>query len=177
MPIKDIVFGPNGGGMTTSDLSWMTRRIKFSDYLPWIAYDPVTDIYLNADNTIGYLWECLPLCFAGEKTQSALEGLFRLGYPAGTVLQFILFADPNLESHLEAYHGNRSRDLPLARQTADEFSFFLKQATNESTFGAPLRNYRLFVALKMPSSADWVFSPAKHSGRQCLSSRLARPNM
>jgi len=33
------------------------------------------------DETIGFLWECTPLAFAGEKTTFILEGLFRIGIP------------------------------------------------------------------------------------------------
>ena len=104
----DVIFGARGG-MTRKDLRNLTRRDRFSDYLPWIAYDGETEAYHNADGTKGFLWECSPLCFAGEKTLFTLEGLFRLGLPHGSVMQFILHADSHIDPYIEAYRSGKTR--------------------------------------------------------------------
>lgn len=54
--------------MKFADLRKMVRRDSFSNYLNYVAYDPETETYLNQDNTVGMLWECTPLSFAGAKT-------------------------------------------------------------------------------------------------------------
>jgi conjugal transfer ATP-binding protein TraC len=81
--ISGLLFGRNGG-MTLKEIESMTARSRFSDYLPWAAYDRETKVYLNVDNTLGFIWECSPMSFAGESAATTLEGLMRLGLP-GTV--------------------------------------------------------------------------------------------
>jgi len=149
MSILGFLTGRNGGA-TLADIQNLTRRSKFSDYLPWIAYDPATRVYLNTDNTVGCMWECVPLCFAGDPTQTALEGLFRIGFPEGSVLQFTLFADPDLQNFLDAHKSTRARDLPLAEHATRELCRFLLESCKKNSFGAPFRIFRLFISLKIP---------------------------
>ncbi|MBI5643233.1 MAG: TraC family protein, partial [Deltaproteobacteria bacterium] len=76
-------------GLTKALLGKMTEQDKFSSYLPYVAYDPGTRTYHNADGSRGLIWECTPLWFAGEATAKTLTGLFRSGIPDGSVMQFI----------------------------------------------------------------------------------------
>ena len=79
----------------------MTFRNSFSDYLPYVAYDPETEQYHNADNSVGFLWECTPLLYGNDNIFNNLNGLFTSGLPEGSVMQFILYADPNISSILK----------------------------------------------------------------------------
>ena len=56
MGIMSALLGRNGG-VTRGELRRLAQREKFSDYLPWIAYDQHHKIYLNSDNTFGMMWE------------------------------------------------------------------------------------------------------------------------
>lgn len=145
------IFGKKGG-LTYRELEDAVRRNRFSDYLPWVAYDPETKVYLNIDNTIGYLFECLPLCYAGESTFSTIEGLLGTSIPRGSIIQFVLFADPWIEDIIDSFKSLKVRDDSLVRRCTEELSSFylsgkkgLKQMQN-----IPIRNFRLFVALKIP---------------------------
>jgi conjugal transfer ATP-binding protein TraC len=89
---------------TIIDLKELTARDRFSSYLPWVSYDEDTKTYHNSDDTVGFIWECVPLAFAGDKTSFILEGLFRTGLPFGSVLQFIRTArttSANIASYLD----------------------------------------------------------------------------
>jgi len=150
-----LLFGD--GGLRKSELAAATRRNKFSDYLPYVAYDPETKVYLNNDDTVGMLWECAPTVFAGTKTVSSMEGLLRVPFPKGAVLQFILHADPHLDPILDAYQGTVKRDGELFRAVAQSLTdYFREGAKGEWKNGQLLRNFRLFVAAKWPREAKGV---------------------
>jgi len=150
--LSQFLFG--SFGMTHSELRKMGQRSKFSDYLPWIAYDEETKVYVNDDNTVGLLWECTPLSFAGEKTFFTLEGLFRLGLPESSVMQFILYADKNIAPFIEAYKDGKQRELPIVREATGKYTEYLADGVDgmDVFLNTPVRNFRLFVALKLPAN-------------------------
>jgi conjugal transfer ATP-binding protein TraC len=151
----DMIFGVRGG-MTLKDLRDMTRRDRFSDYLPWIAYDEDSGAYHNVDGTKGFIWECSPLSFAGEKTLFTLEGLFRLGLPHGSVMQFILYADRYIEPYVDAYRRGKTRNLPIVREATENYASFFENGVDgmDIFLKTPLRNFRLFVAVKIPEERE-----------------------
>ena len=140
------------GGMTKAELSRMTSRSRFSNYLPWMAYDPETKVYINQDNTAGFAFECNSVSFAGEKQIDTLEGLFRLDVPEGTVMQFILFADPQISHYVERYKGLKVRDSEVVQESAKRFAEYMYEGVNglEKMSRIPVRDYRLFVTFKFP---------------------------
>ena len=107
--LQRLVLGP-ADDLRHSDLDKMTRRSPFSSFLNYLAYDPDLEVYLNQDCSLGMLWECAPVIYAGPKTITALEGLFRAGLPKGSVIQLIFHADSHIEPILERYQENRTRD-------------------------------------------------------------------
>ena len=102
-------------GLTFQDLKDETYRKRFSHYLPWVTYDPETKVYGCSDDSVGFIFECSPLAFAGEQTMETLEGLVRLNVPSGSVIQFTLLADPYIEPYLSAYKALKTRDSDLTR--------------------------------------------------------------
>lgn len=143
-------------GVTHSDLDSETYRKRFSDYLPWIAYSDETKAYLCADNSAGFVFECGPLAFANEKTAETLEGILRLNIPTASVLQFILIADNRINRYIDMYKSLKTRDEDLSRESAKRFSRFLLDGTEglAKMSNIPVRDFRLFVAIKFPVS-DW----------------------
>ena len=154
-----------GGGLAARWLQRMLDRDPYSSVLPYCSYDPDTGVYCNQDDTIGFLWECLPLSFAGAKTVATLEGLFRAGLPEGSVLQMIMYADPYVAPVLNHYACARVRHDPMVSGFAEGQVAFLQRATqaSERLANIPVRNFRLFVAVKMPISTretakSWVMA-------------------
>ncbi|MGD0235582.1 MAG: TraC family protein [Syntrophorhabdales bacterium] len=139
-------------GLTYTDLKNETYRKRFSEYLPWIAFDRQTKAYLCADNTAGFIFECSPLAFAGEKTADTLEGILRLNLPDGSVLQFILVADDHIDPYVTTYRSLKTRDDPLVRKGVERFGAFLLSGTEglQKLNTVPVRDFRLIVALKFP---------------------------
>ncbi len=149
--IRDLFLGKDGG-LTSAELEGLAQRNTISRYLPYSLYDEEARTYLNIDNTLGFMWECTPLCFAGEKTLDTLTGIFRAGLPMGSIVQFTLFADPHIKDYVEVYKSLKTRDSALVRKTTESFSRFVMQSVKgiEGCAGIPLRTFRLFVSVKLP---------------------------
>jgi len=81
----NLFFGGNGG-LLKSSLTKLTSRTPFSKHLPYGTYSPEEQLYINTDETIGFMWECKPLVYASDQTFKILEGLFSAGMPEGSVL-------------------------------------------------------------------------------------------
>ncbi|MBI3753969.1 MAG: TraC family protein [Deltaproteobacteria bacterium] len=141
---------------TKKELNALTYRNQFSKYLPWIAFDRDTGRYCNTDQTTGFIWECSPLSFASNNIALTFEGLFRIGLPDRSVIQFILYADPNIDHLTDSYAGTRGKTDPIIEQSTEAFIRFLKAGTTglDSLQNIPVRNFRLFVAVKVPFLQD-----------------------
>jgi len=151
-----ILFGKNGG-LTHRELEKMTFRNKFSDYLPYVAYDEETEVYLNTDGTAGFIWECTPLVYASPAIFDTLRGLFSASLPVKSVLQFMLYADPYIKPVIDAYRRLRERDNELVNYATDAVYEFMMEGARKGVKnfqGIPVRNFRLFVSLKMPMEKD-----------------------
>ena len=140
------------GGLTHAELDKGVHRNKFSKYLPYIAYDDESEVYLNTDNTIGRIWECSPLNFAGQSTITQLEGIFKLSLPEKSIIQFILYADDYIDPIVAAHKRVLIRDNAVLVKTRQKFCDFLVEGKNgvEALGGTPLRNHRLFFTVKIP---------------------------
>lgn len=135
-----------------SDIESMTFRNKFSEFLPYRAYDANCKTYHNMDNTYGFLWECIPLVNASDKIFSILEGMVNAGMPENSTMQWILWADPNIEPYLEAYTRTKVHGGELAEKAVANVTRFFRDGTKgiDKIAGTPIRDFRLFVALKIP---------------------------
>lgn len=155
------ILGKNGG-LKKNQIEKDIKRDKFSDYLPYLAYDPESYAFINNNNSHSYIWECVPLIFSGKNVASSISGLIRQDLPEGTVMQFILYADPNITPILESHLQTKVRHDPLANSTTQKTMEFLIEGTKglPQLMGMPVRNYRLFFTIKCPKSlsAEQLFS-------------------
>ena len=140
------------------DILKKVERSSFSSFLPWYCYDEESRTYFNRDDTRGFIWECRPLAFASDSTEQVLEGLFRLNLPVGSILQFTLCADSHIDPVLERYTALRTRDSEVGRESARSFAEYLREGKEgmAAMAGIPLRQFRLFVALKFPLSDEFA---------------------
>ena len=143
--LKTAFFGANGG-LTKGELLALSERDKFSDYLPWVAYQNDSKIFYNVDNTVGFMWECAPVLFSGESTVKTLEGLFRVHLPESAIMQFILHADPYVDPVLDAFKRMSYRDEPLLQEVTEHVTKFYKDGVfgMQRLANIPIRNFRLF---------------------------------
>ena len=139
-------------GPMAGEVEAFARREPFSRFLPYLAYDERTDQYHNSDNTIGRLWECRPLTFVSDKASAALASLLRQDYSPETVFQFILYPDDHIDETIERYLKLKVRKDELSQEAARRYAEHLSRGRDgiENLRGIPVRNFRLFVAVKAP---------------------------
>lgn len=123
------------------------QRNKLSKYLSPVAYDPEMKVFYNQDDTVGIMYECTPvLAFSAQGLQT-LKGLFQMNFPEGTILQFILFADPDISAYLDYYeHQKRFAPDYIKKAYHSLREFYEKKVVGNP----PVRNYRLFFTMKIP---------------------------
>lgn len=140
-------------GITHQELQKSAKRDRLEESLPWLMFKAEDHSFLNADNTIGFIWECIPLFFCGDSQEKALAALLKQNFPKGTVMQWILYSDPNIDFFIDAFLANKSRPDPLVKKSAVEYANFIKQASQgcKSLNGIPVRNFRLILSLKCES--------------------------
>lgn len=159
------LFVGENGGATNSELADMHYHNNFSKYLPWMVYDKQSRLYMNSDETVGYMWECTPLCFSAEKTVQTSDALMRLPLPNGTLIQFILHADKDIKSFIDDYRYLRKDGNELIKASCESYVEFLKGCTHglPQLAHIPLRNFRLFVTVKFPKDMKDTNLPEIHS--------------
>ncbi len=137
-------------GATRADLEGLARREPFSRFLPYLAFDRESGEYLNADDSIGLLWECSPLAFLSDTAAEHLAGLLRQPYPEQTLLQFILYPDEDISGVLDTYTALRTRRESVVQAASQRYAAHLRGGVHGLTnlTGIPVRNFRLFVAVK-----------------------------
>ncbi|AYQ57065.1 TraC family protein [Bathymodiolus thermophilus thioautotrophic gill symbiont] len=135
---------------TTKDL----ERNKLSDYLPHLAFDEDKNEFINADNTFGYAFECSPFYFIGTKTIDTIASILRQDYGKGAVLQFILFADTNIDNYCSQVKRGDIRQTPLTKKMSKYHADFLNnpKAYGQKIKANKLKNFRLFIFLKTSES-------------------------
>ncbi len=138
------------GGISEQRMTRDVARERLSDYLPWVAYDHERKTYLSQEGAQGSIWECMPLPFMTEKTADILGGILRLAMPPDTVIQFILFADPDVKPFTDLFERKTHRPDPLLNDWAAQYAEFLRKGAMglDRMSGIPTRMFRLLVSIK-----------------------------
>ena len=148
---KTFLFGENGG-LTHSQIENLGRRTPFSDYIRPKIYDPDTQAYICNDDTTGYIFECSSHVYSGDDVFKSLEGLFTLGLPKHSSIQFILHADPYINHILQNFRNAKNLSNDLCRRSIDNYIKYLQDGTKyglEKCQDIPVRNFRLYVTVKL----------------------------
>ncbi|MEM5854984.1 MAG: TraC family protein [Candidatus Aenigmatarchaeota archaeon] len=129
-----------------SDLEALVRRNKFSKYLVYRAYDEENKFFYNADETIGFIFECISPPFLSETGVNVIKNLLCSPFPEGTVIQFILHADSNISPFLKEYVESKVKALSFVRKAYQHLAEFY----SNSPYGMEVRDFRVYVAVKIP---------------------------
>lgn len=134
----------------------MLEREPLSDFLPYRSYCEDSCIYDLTDSSKGHLWEIQPVTYAGEQILAAVKRLLNLDLPPTSMLQFILFADPYIDDYLDAYQSLKVRDKQVVQDNVNSYVQYWRKHQDgaKQMRGIPLRNFRVFIALKSRKSLD-----------------------
>ena len=150
-------------GLETEDDSPADR---FASWLPYYGFFEDEALFLNSDG-IGFMFEVMPQSGADERMVDVLASLYA-NLPAGTGIQFSLFASPHVRPILRRYacmrkedpdqlekahkRGRPVRNDNLFRAMARRRYQFLADGAHQSLttgFHYSLRDFRLMVSVTM----------------------------
>lgn len=143
--------------VTKSDVLNLSVRDQPSEYLPYLSFHKRlpgenfdSNSFLNFDNTIGWIWELKPLAFLGNDKLDKLHSIIKSQFPKGTVTQWILFPDHNMDEYIQQYGDIRNSEDPITAMNIEAMDKFIREGTEgvEKMRNLPLRNFRLFFTVK-----------------------------
>ncbi len=139
-----------GGDLSFAQLRQSVGRDRFSNYLPLVAWDEDEEAFLCIDDGWGYAWELVPSAYMFAHVHQALLGLLNIHFPDGTVLQLHSFADPLIETALDAFLDLKTRDDPLIQASAKRTADYLLAGTHgmRAMHGIPIRDFRTILSVK-----------------------------
>lgn len=147
--IASGLFG-RSDSVSRSEVEGLAARDRISKYLPWLGYNREDQRFLLADNTLAYMWEVSPLVYQGPKQTAALEGVLQQPFPDGTIMQYVLFPDSDIDQILEQYRSSKTRLDEVGKHAIDKTCEFFQEGAKglKNIRGVPIRNFRCFIVLK-----------------------------
>jgi len=150
-PLADIASLP------TKVWGSVFRRYKLSKFLPYHLYDPKLELYINNDDTYGYIFQCVPRIRMGTSTATAIEEMLNK-LPDNTFIQFTLIGSKNIKQVIENWrleHKKRAKTdkehgelLATAIDNMAEFYYSKTVEAPSRSMTAKLKNFILFVSIK-----------------------------
>ncbi len=127
---------------------------RASSLFTTLAYSDSDHLFLNSDQTLGFMFECIPFAGHDQRAADRMNVLLNNDWPADTSLQFILYASPNIYPALTRQKALRAglRD-PLLAETVQVRAKFFERGIAEplETSGVRVRDLRLYVTCKFPT--------------------------
>ena len=123
--------------------------------LPWRAWDPATELYLNAASH-GFVTEVSPMVGGGGRVVDILSGALADGLPEGCLVQAIAWSSPHVGPPLDAWARPRLRRGGVYGTLASKRTAFLQRAGWKSLFGKTpylTAHRRVVVACALPGEA------------------------
>jgi len=132
---------------------------RVSSLLTVLAYDQSSSLFFLEDQTLAFAFLCQPLPGGDESASDRMNILLNNDWPSGTLLQFCLWASPNVTQSTEAFRARRS-----AYRNDRLLSSYVDAVSDTASEGAykPLisnselltRDIQLLVVWKIPLAAS-----------------------
>lgn len=122
---------------TLSD-TLVSNDIRASRLIPVLTYDEDSQLFWMDDQSLGFGFLCEPLTGSSEQIQARVGSFLNQEFPAGTVLQFVLFRSPDTQHAVGSMLAlrddasmERQRSNPLLQATVQDRAVFLTRHTSE----------------------------------------------
>ena len=138
--------------LSDKNLKKELEREKLSKYLPYLAYDKDRRLYINQDDTVGFILSYIPFYICGSKVYDGIKGLLNYSFKEGTIIQFLLIADDFIEPFLQEYIKRKTRLDPLVLKATEKLVEFYKKGTKglKNMADIPIRIFYGFISVKIP---------------------------
>lgn len=126
------------------------ENYSFSKWLPYTAFDQERGIYLNNNETFGYILEVVPRVLMGRQTaEFATELLRRI--PDGITVQVAMFGLKNIHGFIDGYRrAHQARSEPVILKAVESCAEFFLNKTHENiapSVKSRLKNHRAFISI------------------------------
>ena len=127
------------------------EKSHFQELLPYRLYCVERGIYEN-EHSFGFTFEISPLAFASGNTEEEMASVIKALYMQGASCQFLLFADPFIDSILGRWEEPRRKSLPIFKKiTEKKKQFFQNETLSQNPIvPVPPRNFRFFFSYSIP---------------------------
>jgi conjugal transfer ATP-binding protein TraC len=136
-----------------------------SSMLPYGSYDPQKGLYFSENFSMAYaILEVAPQPFHNDNFLDSLASIMTFSWPKDSLLQTVLYADPNVKPILQAYMDLRGTEWENSMDPYREFLYefsremcvYVKDHVNKGVHAqhhpVPFRNFRSFVVLRVPAT-------------------------
>ena len=140
----------------------ISEDMRASSLIPVMSYNPDDNLFLCDDETVGFVFEAIPLPGSNKKMFDRLTGMLKQDFPNNTMMSFCLFRSPDISRKMMHMESLR-RDFrhPLMQEMISQRKDFLTQGTIsaiDERIGAIVFDLKLYVTCKIPI-ADSFPSP------------------
>lgn len=133
---------------------------RASSIIPTLSYEKKSGMFIMADKTIGFAFDCSPICFMDQKLQERIQNVLNQDLPTGTTIQFILYRSPDINRDLHRMLAMREdQNNEFYRSIIKERIKFIKHHSrydliSDSQRGhfnlGVIQNLRLVISVKLP---------------------------
>ena len=135
---------------------------SLSSLLPYESYDPETQLWWNSDS-VAFLLEVMPAVGLDRSALNTLSGLLTQGLKENSVVQLVLYSDPNVQPLLDhwqgARHGRAGERSEIFETLAAKRADYLATGNWSSLLTDQpfvLKDWRLFISVTRPIGANGV---------------------
>lgn len=138
------------------------QRISPDEYIPVIAHDEETGVFLTDDGYIGVCYWGDPVNGADDTTTEMLKGALSIALPEGSFVQLSIIGMPDIDSQVGRYRQRREHALDeiadeSTRRMLDTYyqrrADFMAQSASHSnlpSIGTKIHDRRVVLSIKSP---------------------------
>ena len=137
------------------------------ELFPVLAYDADSALFVLDDQSLAFGFLCEPLPGVEESQRERLVVLANLDWPAGSLVQAMLWTSPDIDQRLAVMRGMRIQTVdPLLRETTERTAEFLSRGSYKplsEAIDVRLREISVLVTAKIPCAGN---TPSEHELRE-----------
>ena len=129
---------------------------SIASFLPFQFYYAESELY-HMDNSKGMFLEATPMIGATDDNAEVFYNLLQRVLPEGTIVQFLLYASPNIGVTLDQYIHTREHASEILKRNAEKRVEFFKKGVFKSLIPGQqhvLRDYQLYITLVFDNTLE-----------------------